>query len=207
MSPEPVTAELTYQRLKLDVMSGRFRPGTPVVSHIIAQEFGTSISPVRDAMQRLVAERLLDYQTGGGFEAPHFAARALGDLYAWHRDVVRLAIRHRDPDADFEDLLPRLLKLRDDDPLAVVQATTDLFAAIGHASRNAEHGAAIEAIGSRLYIARLHESGLGERRRELVAVWNALTGGPVSAAIEAIRAYHRRRLRRVAAIVRAIYVP
>jgi DNA-binding GntR family transcriptional regulator len=158
-------------------------------------------------MQRLAAERLLHHQSGGGFEIPHFEAGALENLYAWHQDVVRLALRHRDPDADVEDLLPRLLALRDEDPEAIVLATSELFAVVGRSSRNGEHGAAIEAIGSRLYLARLHEAGLGERPRELVAVWNAVTGGPVSTAIEAIRAYHRRRLRRVPAIVRAIYVP
>lgn len=207
MSPEPVTAELTYQRLKFDVMNGRFRPGAPVVSHIIAREFGTSISPVRDAMQRLVAERLLHYQSGGGFETAHFAARTLGDLYAWHYDVVRLAIRHRDPESEAENLLPRLLKLNDGDSAAIAQATTDLFNVLGQASRNGEHGEGIEAIGSRLYLARLHESDINERPRELITVWNAVRSGQASASIEAIRAYHRRRLRRLPAIVRAIYAP
>lgn len=207
MAPEPVTAELTYQRLKREVMHGRFRPGTPVISHSIAQEFGTSISPVRDAMQRLAAERLLHHQAGGGFEVPHFDASALTNLYAWHQDVVRLALRDRDSGVDADDLLPRLLALRDDDPEALVQATSDLFAVVGRSSRNGEHGAAIEAIGSRLHLARLHEFQLGDRSAELMTVWSALAAGPASTAIAAIRAYHRRRLRRVPAIVRAIYVP
>ena len=131
----------------------------------------------------------------------------MGDLYAWHYDVVRFAIRDRDPESELENLLPRLLQLNDGDAAAIAQATTDVFDALGRASRNGEHGEAIEAIGSRLYLARFHESDISERRRELVTVWNAVTTGPVSAGIEAIRAYHRRRLRRVPAIVRAIYVP
>lgn len=206
MSPEPVTAERIYHQLKLDIMSGRFHPGASVISQVVAAEYGTSVSPVRDAMHRLLGERLLRHHEGGGFEIPHVTADELRNLYQWHDEIIRLAIRHRDtltpPDAAIEE---RLEKLDGEDSLAIVWATTELFQAIAHCSSNSEHASAIAGISDRLFAIRLSEHGLRDRKSELIAVWNGYVCGQESAVRDAIRAYHRRRIRRVSMIIDAHY--
>ena len=48
-----------YLEIKDAIMSGRFAPGHILVIRQIAEEMGTSIMPVRDALQRLASERAL----------------------------------------------------------------------------------------------------------------------------------------------------
>jgi DNA-binding GntR family transcriptional regulator len=49
-----------YEELKDALIGGQFTPGDVLVIRQLAIEMGTSIMPVRDALQRLVAERALE---------------------------------------------------------------------------------------------------------------------------------------------------
>jgi DNA-binding GntR family transcriptional regulator len=51
--------EQIYEQLKTGLMRGRFSPGDVLVTRKLAEEMGTSVMPVRDALQRLAAERAL----------------------------------------------------------------------------------------------------------------------------------------------------
>jgi DNA-binding GntR family transcriptional regulator len=63
MTPAPLTRESlnaqAYQRLSLDLKSGRFRPGEKLKLRALAEEFGISVTPVREAMARLISEQAL----------------------------------------------------------------------------------------------------------------------------------------------------
>src|SRR5689334_3813553 len=48
-----------YQRLRHDLMEGRFRPGQKLKLRDIARELGTSPTPVREALARLVSDMAL----------------------------------------------------------------------------------------------------------------------------------------------------
>lgn len=205
MSPEPVTAERIYRRLKLEIISGRFRPGSLVVSHLISKEYGASVSPVRDAMQRLVGERLLDHHDGGGFEIPRLTEDALRDLYIWHGQVLRLAVKQGQPVEQIGDMRPMLDELDPADSFSIAQRTAELFLLAAKGSSNLEHPIAIASIGDRLFAARLHEPLLKGQKAELIAVWDAFVSGRDSTARECIWAYHRRRIRRAPALLKALY--
>lgn len=45
-----------YMALRHALMAGKLRPGEPVSIRVLADEFGTSVIPVRDALKRLVVE-------------------------------------------------------------------------------------------------------------------------------------------------------
>lgn len=205
MSPEPITAERTYRKLKQDIVAGRHKPGSVLNLHRLADESGSSVSPVRDAMQRLVGERLLEQHAGGGFEIPHLTADGLRDLYEWHGQVVRLALKHAQPDDEIADMRASIEELDPDDSFSIAQRTGDLFLNAARGSSNSEYALAIEAIGDRLFAARLQESLLKDRKEELLAVWNAFASGQNSTARDCIWAYHRRRIRRAPALLKALY--
>jgi DNA-binding GntR family transcriptional regulator len=57
---EPHRALLIYGELRAMLRDGRFGPGAKLKLRDLAQEFGTSLTPVRDALNRLVAERVLE---------------------------------------------------------------------------------------------------------------------------------------------------
>jgi DNA-binding GntR family transcriptional regulator len=52
--------EAAYERLRRALMDGHFKPGQTFTIRALAEVFGTSPMPVRDALKRLVSERALD---------------------------------------------------------------------------------------------------------------------------------------------------
>lgn len=198
MSPEAVTAERVYWGLKRLILDGRFEPGSMLVVTTISQEFGTSIAPVRDSMQRLVGERLLDLQTGGGFQMPRLGAEGLKHLYSWHEHLIRLALKSRRSGTLPDDYQPRFTSMHGENAHALVEATAELFLHIAAFSGNPEHVEAVRSAGERLHATRLREIALVGGMDELDRVWSLARSGPLRAAQEAVRSYHRRRLRQVA---------
>lgn len=49
-----------YQRLREAIIAGRFAPGQAITVRALAEAFGTSPTPVREALQRLMAEQVLE---------------------------------------------------------------------------------------------------------------------------------------------------
>ncbi len=49
-----------YAALKKGLMSGQFKPGEALRIRQLAEDYGISVTPVREALQRLVAERALE---------------------------------------------------------------------------------------------------------------------------------------------------
>src|SRR5688572_2120228 len=72
--------EPIYRHLRRSMMSGDMRPGERLVVSRLAQRFGTSAMPIRQALQRLVAEKALDEQPHKGVSVPILSVTDLMDL-------------------------------------------------------------------------------------------------------------------------------
>jgi len=59
-----------YAALKKGLMSGQFKPGEVLTIRQLAQRYGISATPVREALQRLVAERSLELQRNRSIAVP-----------------------------------------------------------------------------------------------------------------------------------------
>lgn len=62
-----------YRALKSALLEGRFAPGERIVLREVADDLGISLTPVRDAVNRLTAEKILDrggVGNGGGATVP-----------------------------------------------------------------------------------------------------------------------------------------
>ncbi len=62
-----------YRALKSALLEGRFAPGERIVLRDVANDLGISLTPVRDAVNRLTAEKILDrggVGNGGGATVP-----------------------------------------------------------------------------------------------------------------------------------------
>lgn len=62
-----------YFALKSALLEGRYAPGARIVLRDVAEELGISLTPVRDAVNRLTAEKILDrggVGNGGGATVP-----------------------------------------------------------------------------------------------------------------------------------------
>jgi len=191
MSPEAITADRVYHDLKQQIMSGQFKPGASIGLASTAEMFGTSISPVRDALHRLVGERIVDTIEAGGFSVPSITSRTVQQLYGWHADIVRVALKAMTKPERIGPF-PGLRHGEDAEAIAAVAA--ELFERIGFCSANPEHHAAIISAGQRLHPIRLKENLLQNIASELETLWNVTRSANKTALRLAMWHYHRRRL-------------
>lgn len=203
MSPEALTADRVYRDLRRQIIAGRFVPGGAIGLAAVAQEVGTSISPVRDALHRLVGERLIEAHGGGGFAIPVMTGKSLQQLYSWHADVVRLAVRAMTRPEKIGAFPGLDIGGCDDHGAAIAALTSDFFARIGASSDNPEHRMAIVAAGDRLHAARLQEGRFFKTAPELEALWNVTSEAHKNTTRVAMWHYHRRRLLKADAICAA----
>ncbi len=79
MSPAHVL-EPTYRRLKRALMEGLWPGGAKLEAMRLAEDFGVSMTPVRDSLNQLVGEGLVDLTPGEGFRVPSLTEQRLRDL-------------------------------------------------------------------------------------------------------------------------------
>jgi DNA-binding GntR family transcriptional regulator len=76
------TATTVYHALKRDIVRGTFVPGHKLLIDQIVERYSAGINPVREALNRLSSERLVDREDQRGFFVPPIS---LED----YRDIVR----------------------------------------------------------------------------------------------------------------------
>ena len=69
-----------YESLRLSIIMGDFLPGQVFSTRGIADSFGTSLMPARDAMKRLVAERGLELLPNRSFCIPKMSRQRFQEL-------------------------------------------------------------------------------------------------------------------------------
>jgi DNA-binding GntR family transcriptional regulator len=82
---EPVSSRTTiqegvYQQLRNALMAGNFDPGQTLTIASLAESFGTSNMPVREALRRLAAENALEVASNGSARIPMVTVARLDDL-------------------------------------------------------------------------------------------------------------------------------
>jgi len=192
------TTERVHDALKRRIMDHDFRPGDRLDPAALAEALSASTTPVREALNQLVGEGLAESRAGGGFQIPLLDEPGLKDLYAWSGEVLALAIR------GWQDLAP--IDAEACETSQVAERTADLFLAIARRSVNREHGRAVERLNARLHPIRHVEAhvtaGIDD---EVAAMIAAASDGKRDVLRRLISAYHRRRRRLAAKIVRAVY--
>src|SRR5262245_22083858 len=66
--------------LRQAIIGGRFAPGTRLRLDELRSEFGVSLSPLREALMSLGAERLVDVEAQRGFRVPLVSEAALKEI-------------------------------------------------------------------------------------------------------------------------------
>lgn len=196
MSPGP-TFDRVYLALKEQLMAGRFAPGDHLEPVQIGEELHSSITPVRDALHRLVGERLVEAPRNDGFRAPMVTELGLRRLYGWQVDLVRLVVLRLRPVLAHGGPL-----LRDEEDC---ETAASFFLSLGQAAGDAELLHALANAGERLAAAGLVEMAvIGDLADELETFRTALQAHQAGALRAAIAAYQRRRNRAVPRIVQVM---
>lgn len=76
------THDRLYRVLRGRVMHGEIPPGQPLTLRGIAEQFEVSVTPVREALQRLVAEGALTLSSSGRVSTPELTAERIEELAA-----------------------------------------------------------------------------------------------------------------------------
>lgn len=79
-----------YAELRGALLAGRFVPGQRILLREVAGELGISLTPVRDAVNHLIAERVLERGTGGqggGAIVPHIDPDQFRQLTIMRADI------------------------------------------------------------------------------------------------------------------------
>lgn len=85
--------EVVYRRLKAMAVDFRLRPGERLNEGALARELSTSRTPLREALNRLVAEELVTFQPGRGFCCRTLEAEKVFDLYELRAVLETAAVR------------------------------------------------------------------------------------------------------------------
>ncbi|HHY93935.1 MAG TPA: GntR family transcriptional regulator [Firmicutes bacterium] len=95
--------EAVYQTLKGEIVAGVLKPREPLSEHQIAARLGVSRTPVREALNRMAAEGLVEVATRGMVVAD-LDVEDVRDIYQVRTALESLAARlstHRFEEADF----------------------------------------------------------------------------------------------------------
>lgn len=72
--------ERVYQELKNALTKGKFAPGQTITIRGVAEELGTSATPVREALRQLIAERALEIRSNRSVAVPIMTASMFREL-------------------------------------------------------------------------------------------------------------------------------
>jgi GntR family carbon starvation induced transcriptional regulator len=98
--PSRTLAEQTYDTLKGDLLAGAFAPGAALLTRELLARYGCGISPLREAIARLVGENLLIASGHRGVRVPLPSVADLNETYRIRTllecEALRLAIARGD---------------------------------------------------------------------------------------------------------------
>lgn len=187
------TAERVYDSLKGSLAAGSFAPGARLEPARLALELSSSATPIRDALNRLAGERLIETRASEGFHVPALNEIGLRDLYRWNAVLARTALR-----------MSRRSEPPDGHHVAPTDAA-DLFASIAASSGSGEIVSQVASANARLACVRQVESRiLDGAADEIGGIATAFQQRSVSTRT-LIQQYHKARLAIVPTIIDVLF--
>lgn len=190
--------EQVYRQLKELILDGEIAPGRTVTIQSLAEAFGVSAMPVREALHRLTAAQALTVVAGRSVGIPPLSVERLEDLRRVRGEIEGVAAAWAAANAT-PDLTTRLDALiarmesatTDDDRISFVPANREFHFTIYRAAGSESLMAVIEPLWLQIgpYLSLLRGSGnwrLANRQHR--AIRDALANGDGPAACLALRA-------------------
>ncbi|MEX2525062.1 MAG: GntR family transcriptional regulator [Gammaproteobacteria bacterium] len=91
--------DMVYSEIRQSLMMGRFTPGQKVSLRSLSEEVGTSLTPVRGAVNRLIAEGAFDVLPNRWIVIPAMTREKFDEITYWRvqleSDAARRAARNR----------------------------------------------------------------------------------------------------------------
>ncbi|MBV2143483.1 GntR family transcriptional regulator [Falsochrobactrum sp. TDYN1] len=84
-------SEQLYEDLRRRLMDGHFKPGQRLVIAAFAEQYGTSITPVREAIFRLASERALEVRAATSIVVPKLTSQDLREIISIRVELEGIA--------------------------------------------------------------------------------------------------------------------
>jgi DNA-binding GntR family transcriptional regulator len=108
-----VATQRVADHLRTAILRGRIGPGERVRQEDIAQQLGASRLPVREALQMLAAEGLVEHEPNKGARVPHRSMHEVDVMYRMREQLEPLALAESLPSLVAGDLI-RLMEIQDE---------------------------------------------------------------------------------------------
>lgn len=196
MSPAHVL-EPTYEAIKRRLLEARWGMGTKLEAMKLADDLGVSITPVRDSLNRLFGEHLVDFVPGEGFRVSVVSEGHIRDLLALNHILLvdAVATNGRQSEADLRA------------GMSIAESTANIFLNLSSRTGNKVLIACVASINDRLHVARDLEAKIFPGvENELLELANACKIGSTARAMlkGLIPRYHDRRIDKAAEYVRLL---
>lgn len=208
-------AQSVYDRIKAKLLAQILAPKHLLQIGKLADELGASTTPVREALIRLAAERLILYSPKKGFFAKTTSEDELRGLYFVSQTLLNAAlsrINDKTESARKDTQTKERARLEIaagrqviEDAEFLVRRTADLFLHIAVQSGAHELADIIRNMNDRLHHPRLIEHELIDATRtELADLYALYIDGTNEELQQAIQSYHQKRLRHTAVICKEL---
>ncbi|MGB3314538.1 MAG: GntR family transcriptional regulator [Albidovulum sp.] len=205
--PEDTVGRL-YAELRRRAADFEFRPSERLNESQLALRLGASRTPLREALNRLVAEGFIDFRSGQGFFCRPLTPEIIFNLYEARAAVECAALRaatRRASDADIAGLTAYLDRTeaaydRATDPVALLEMDEDFHARLCALAGNPEFDAMLANISGRIRFVRSIDlkqmraaDSIGERLSAHRDVLQALAVRDGEGAVRAMQAHIEKR--------------
>lgn len=155
---DPHTQERVYWTLKADYLAGTLVPGLRFDLQGFADRHRVSKTPLREAVFRLMGERLFERHPDGGFMVISPQPAMLADLYTWNALLALEPMRHI-PAERLERLLRSLGNTPPpDNSVELAQQISRLFLTLVSEVGNQSAIDTVRNVNERLHYARIGET-------------------------------------------------
>jgi DNA-binding GntR family transcriptional regulator len=152
----PKTAQQAVaEALRNDITSGKLSPGSWIVQDTLAEQFGMSRIPVREALKTLVAEEYITYVPHSGYRVAKLGLEDLTEVFVLRDILEETLIRDAMPRIADDTVDAMRLEIAEMDRAA---AANDLIA-VGMANR-------------RFHFLSFDESRMARTKRIVTQLWN-----------------------------------
>lgn len=200
-----------YARLKARVVGFGIRPGERLNEVALSRDLGASRTPLREALNRLMAERLVEFRPGAGFFCRALEPQAIYDLYELRKIIetsaVMLACQRADAEglaSLHEDTVSRGLDITGLTVAEAAERDEAFHLGIARLSGNAELVVQLQTINERIRFIRWVNMAarVAASKREHLAVLEALMRRDADRAGDLLSAHISQRMDQVVAAVK-----
>lgn len=210
----PSRAESLYLAVKDMAIQFTFKPGERINEVGLAQQLGASRTPLREALNRLVAEGFLETKQDRGFFCRDLKPREMFELYQYRSVLEEAAVRLACEQASEQEVSDLVRFLEETGPEDGGRGSAELVAldeqfhhAVMALSRNAEMDRALQNINARIRYFRWvdMDSRRTETQSEHMAIVRALQARDTELAAGHMKSHIVRRLDQISAAIKESY--